>query len=140
MSASTQRQILFFTLIGACAALIHLVMLVVLVRQWHIEPFWANPMAFLCAFGVSFYGHLSWTFRHDRAHGDWFSSLWRWLLSSVSGFVLNQILFAQGLRWLGPDRYIGVWFVVTALVTLFSFVLAKFWAFGRRQSSQKKLL
>lgn len=138
MSASTQRQVLFFALIGVCAALTHLIVLILLVKQFHFQPLWANPIAFLCAFCVSFYGHMSWTFRTQRSDTRWLSSLWRWLLSSVGGFFLNQFLFVLGLKWLGSDRYVYIWFAVTAFVTLISFVLAKFWAFSSPDRTRLK--
>lgn len=136
MNRTTRTQALFFAIVGACAALTHFAVLVLLVQWGGIVPFWANPLAFVCAFGVSFYGHLSWTFRTHTAQGHWLQSLWRWLLSSIGGFLLNQSLFAVGLSVFGQDNYRYIWFVVTLLVTLMTFALAKFWAFRHPHSSQ----
>ena len=136
MSETTRKQALFFAVVGACAALTHFTVLVLLVQWGGIAPFWANPLAFVCAFCVSFYGHLSWTFRAHTAQGHWLPSLWRWLLSSIGGFLLNQSLFAAGLSIFGQDNYRTIWFVVTLLVTLMTFALAKFWAFRHPHSPQ----
>ena len=136
MSQTTRKQALFFAIVGACAALTHFAVLVLLVQWGGMVPFWANPLAFVCAFCVSFYGHLSWTFRAHTVQGHWLPSLWRWLLSSIGGFLLNQSLFAAGLSVFGHDHYRSIWFVVTLLVTLMTFALAKFWAFRRPHSPQ----
>ena len=42
----------------------------------------------------------------------------------------NHALFLAGLRLLGPAAYQAAWLTATALVTLATFALGKFWAFS----------
>ncbi|UJF24434.1 GtrA family protein [Suttonella sp. R2A3] len=121
------QQISWFAVVGVSAALTHVLCLWGLVDGLSWPPVWANIGAFCVAFLVSFFGHFLLTFRGMDTR--WWASLIRWLLAAVSGFVLNQLLFILGLHLFGEAAYLWVWFVATAIVTLLSFVLAKFWAF-----------
>ena len=135
---ATARQAGCFALVGAAAAATHFAALVLLVRAG-LAPQWGNVGAFAVAFAVSFAGHYRFTFAQTRtgaaagvdtgARGRWLASLWRWLASSLCGFALNHALFLAGLRLLGPAAYQAAWLAATALVTLATFALGKFWAF-----------
>lgn len=61
-SAAASRQALWFLVVGALAAGVHFVVLVVIVSTTTTTPVWANVMAFLVAFVVSFLGHYHLTF------------------------------------------------------------------------------
>ena len=61
-SAAASRQALWFLIVGALAAGVHFVVLVVIVSTTTTTPVWANVMAFLVAFVVSFLGHYHLTF------------------------------------------------------------------------------
>ncbi len=126
-----KRQTFWFLVVGATAALVHFLLLVVCVQLVHITPIWANVIAFLFAFVVSFAGHFHLTFSSkDRSvKNDWLTSLPKWFASSVGGFLLNQGLFVLGIHWLGDSWYALIWFVVTAIVTVITFALGKLWAF-----------
>ncbi|WP_066569398.1 GtrA family protein [Snodgrassella sp. CFCC 13594] len=123
-------QAAWFLLVGAAAAGVHFVGLLFWVQVVHVAPAWANVWAFLLAFWVSFSGHYWLTFRQQMQTASWLASLWRWFLSSTSGFALNQLLFVGGLWLFGHSYYVWIWLLVTLLVTILTFVLGKFWAFG----------
>lgn len=125
-------QAAWFVLVGAVAAGVHFLALLFWVQVMLVTPAWANVWAFLLAFCASFGGHYRLTFRQQRS-ASWWPSLWRWFVSSVSGFALNQLLFVVGLHMWGQGFYVWIWLLVTLLVTLLTFVLGKFWAFGRRE-------
>lgn len=135
VAPAAARQIAWFALVGLVAATVHFAALLLLVRAGGLPPVWANVGAFALAFAVSFGGHYHLTFRHVRGRG-WLDSLWRWLASSLGGIACNQALFVLGLRHFGQAAYPAIWLVVTALVTLLTFVLARWWAFGRRTQGQ----
>lgn len=133
-----------FLFIGGCAALTHFLLLICFVQVMSITPAWANVLAFLGTFFVSFLGHYYITFETSKNHqnqGDsqhehssqrkkqFFTSMYRWLSSSVFGFLLNQGLFLLGLHLLGHQLYILTWLIATILVTLITFFLGKLWAF-----------
>lgn len=128
------KQGLWFSLIGAAAAATHFISLLLLVQNLKLTPQLANPIAFLIAFIISFVGHFQFTFRH-HLH-KWQHALWRWFFSSVFAFILNQILFINALKWLGDQTYWWVWFMVTILVTIISFLLGKFWAFRIKDANE----
>jgi putative flippase GtrA len=121
------RQGLWFCLIGVAAATTHFLSLILLVHYFKLMPQLANPIAFLIAFIISFLGHFHFTFRYSSR--KWQQALWRWFISSISAFLLNQILFILSLKWLGDQAYWWLWFMVTILVTIITFILGKFWAF-----------
>ncbi|MBI0129465.1 MULTISPECIES: GtrA family protein [Snodgrassella] len=131
---SVSAQGIWFTLVGGAAAAMHFLCLVVLVRYAHFLPVLANPLAFLCAFVISFSGHYYLTFSLTRH--TWFQALWRWLFSSITGFMINQILFMAGIHWFGNQAYWWVWFIVTLIVTVLSFILGKFWAFNEKAHNE----
>lgn len=126
---SKHRESLFFVAVGAVSALVHVSALYIWVHFYDIAPVYANVFAFLCAFLVSFCGHYLFTFVSGN------KKLWRclvkWFLSSCSAFLLNQLLYMLGLFLLGNRYYLLLWFVVTIIVTVFSFIIAKYWAFVR---------
>lgn len=129
--AQTRLQLLKFIIMGSLAALVHFCVLFIAVRFFDIAPSWANVWAFLTAFVVSFLGHLNVTFKTNNApsQGAVGKRLPKWFATSVAGFVINQALFVFGISWLGDRYYLLVWFIVTAIVTVSSFLLGKLWAF-----------
>lgn len=148
-TTSTSQQALWFLIVGASAALVHFLVLVSIVSFSGITPTWANVIAFLLAFIVSFFGHFYLTFRqpvptydHDdqkeqnaKQNTHVFSwrhslpTLMKWFASSAVGFAANQSLFVLGLSWFGEHYYIPIWIVVTGIITVMTFSLGKLWAF-----------
>ena len=139
---ATSIQAIWFLAVGASAALVHFLVLVSIVKLTTITPVWANVCAFLVAFVVSFLGHFHLTFKssvnengnnqpsHANKNSDRpLSALGKWFGSSALGFMANQGLFVLGLRSFGEQYYILIWLIVTAIITVMTFALGKFWAF-----------
>ena len=144
---SSSKQALWFLIVGACAALVHFLILVSIVNVTATRPALANIFAFLVAFIVSFIGHFYLTFSHSipdtivgNPHQDNISAsygaktntlqtLLKWFASSAAGFALNQGLFVLGLNWLGERYYMLIWLVVTVIITVMTFALGTLWAF-----------
>ncbi|MDF7675920.1 GtrA family protein [Neisseriaceae bacterium ESL0693] len=126
-------ETLWFVVVGALAAGTHLTCLFIAVRFMHILPKYANILAFMLAFLVSFAGHYRLTFQATTQ--IWHQALWRWLCSAIIGFCLNQLLFLWGLHLFGQQQYLWTWLVVTLLVTLLTFLMGKFWAFHGKDSA-----
>ncbi len=130
MSAmNSKKQAFWFLIVGSLAGLVHFVSLVICVELFVIQPIWANVIAFLIAFIVSFFGHFQLTFHQQTDKRAWQHHLQKWFISSVMGFLLNQGLFLLGLKLLGNAWYGVIWFIVTAMVTVMTFILGKLWAF-----------
>lgn len=128
-SISLKKQGLFFLIVGGLTALVHFLALVFFVQVLQIHPNIANFFAFLIAFVFGFTGHLNLTFKSNEQKIEWKIKLSKWFVSSVFGFMLNQAVFASGIHIFGEYYYVPIWIVATFLVTIFTFLLAKFWAF-----------
>ena len=64
------------------------------------------------------------------------SILWRWLFTSILVFLLNQLLFLLGSKLFGIEAHGVIWFVVTIIVTILTFILAKFWAIRSKKKNE----
>lgn len=129
------KQGLLFLIVGSLTALVHFLSLIMLVQIFHHEPVFANVLAFLIAFIFGFIGHLKFTFHAVKPQVSWKVSLTKWFVSSLFGFALNQSIFTAGIIFLGQQYYMLIWLIATGLVTICTFVLAKFWAFKGKYSS-----
>jgi len=115
-----------FIVVGSLAAATHMLAALIIVESGLASPAWANVGAFACAFLVSFIGHRRYTFQHA---GKTSESLGKWLIVSISGFALNQILYVSALHLFPQIFYLALLFAVTAMVAIFSYLLGKYWAF-----------
>ncbi len=131
ISQPASKQALWFLLVGGCAAGVHFLVLLGVVSLTTITPIWANAIAFLVAFIVSFSGHFYLTFNQAGLNkkNAMLPILAKWFASSAIGFAANQSLFVLGINWLGERYYLLVWFVITGIITVMTFVLGKLWAF-----------
>lgn len=120
--------LVYFILVGSCAAAVHLLVVYALVSLSGMPALWANPLGFLTAFAVSFFGHARWTFPIDPAqHGR---AVRRFFVLAATGFALNQAAFYWGLGWVGSQAYLPLLVAVMVLVAGATFVLGKLWAFA----------
>ena len=120
----TARSGAWFLAVGAGAALLHLAVFTVLLGR--VAPEWANVLAFCCAFIVSFIGHRSLSFSDTQTSRK--RSLWRFLITALAGFALNELLLIAGIRWLDlppVPALIGAQIAAAGQ----TFLLARFWAF-----------
>ncbi len=130
-----QKQGLFFLIVGSLTALVHFLSLIFFVQVFGVHPNFANFFAFLIAFVFGFTGHFNFTFNSNGQKSEWKSKLAKWFVSSVFGFALNQTIFATGIYIFGEPYYILIWIIATFLVTVCTFLLAKFWAFKGKDHS-----
>ena len=120
----TARSGAWFLAVGAGAALLHLAVFTALLGR--IPPEWANVLAFCCAFVVSFMGHRSLSFSHTQTSRK--QSLWRFLITALAGFALNELLLIAGIRWLGLPPVLAL-IVAQIAAAGQTFLLARLWAF-----------
>ena len=123
-------QWLLFGMVGAAAALTHLLVVALLVQGTGMSPPVANVLGFLVAFVVSYQGHVRLTFGQAQARG--WGTVARFFAVACLGFAGNAVLYAAALRWL-PLHYLWSLALVLVTVAAGTFVLSKFWAF-RAQS------
>jgi putative flippase GtrA len=116
-----------FAVVGAAATLVHLIVALTASGLWGFPPLTANIVGYLAAVSVSYLGNAVLTFRRPTRDA---AQLLRFVVVSVAGLALNQAtvyLLVERAGWpfhlaLGP---------VIVLVPSLSFLLSKFWAFGR---------
>ena len=119
-----------FIVIGCAAAAVHLAVVRLLVGAQLLAPLTANVVGWLVAFGVSFVGHLRWTFAQQRAPLR--HALPRFFALSALGFAVNELAYVVALRFI-PWRYDVLLAGVLAGVAVGTFVLSKLWAFRSRK-------
>lgn len=124
-------QPLQFIFVGVLAAVVHLMTLMVLVRMLSIAPLLANIPSFFLAFGVSYNGHARLTFEGQNTQGV--TAAGRYFLVAILSFLLNEILYAWVLYFLGWS-YVPALLLVLLLVAVITFMLSKYWAFAQRHS------
>jgi len=121
------RQLAIFGIVGVAAFLTHFAIVIAIVPLG-LVPLTANVIGFLCAFGVSYYGHSTWTF---PANGDRkrLRALHRFFRVAVGAFLANETLFWMLLQWTDLPYQLALIIVLT-LVAAGTLVLSKYWAFA----------
>ena len=125
------NQIVIYVAVGSTAALTHLSVVALIVELLRLHPLAANVIGFCIAFFVSFAGHARWTFPISPKR--FAAARKRFLIVAVSGFVLNQIAYAELLRMVGDRYYLPTLAAVILGVAVGTFVLSKLWAFAQPQ-------
>ena len=122
-----QHQAIRFIIIGATAASVHFITVVLISELSGMLPLIANIFGFLIAFCVSYCGQQFWTFNHSKpSHG----ALIKFFLTAVFSFILNEGLFALLLK-LTSINYILSLFIVLLTVPPLTFIMSKYWAFKK---------
>jgi putative flippase GtrA len=117
---------LAFVAVGSTAALVHLMVFGLL--KGHALPEAANLLAFLVAFSVSFAGHRLLSFRDSQT--SVVQSLKRFALTSLAGFISNQLLFVVFFRVMQWTDWAAL-LAALGLAAVQTFVLSRWWAFKR---------
>lgn len=118
-----------FVVVGTLAAMVNLLLVAILVKAFSWRPLWANVIAFLLAYQVSFLGHYHWTFKQDHASKK--LSPWsKFFVVACFSFILNEGLYAILLHYFHIEYMLAL-FLVLIIVPPVTFVLGKFWAFRR---------
>lgn len=120
-----RTQLFRFGCVGCLAALVNMCLLYYLVTYYFIPPLWANAVAFVVAFQVSFWGHRYWSFSSSQQVG---LSLVKFLLVAVISFLANESLYAFFLYHLHFHYLISL-ICVLCVVPPLTFLFSKIWAF-----------
>jgi putative flippase GtrA len=124
-------RLMRFGLIGAAAAAMHYWAVIVLVELAGATPLRANAGAFAIAFWCSYFGHRHWTFadRQRRCGGsNAAASFFRFLVTALLGFLLNQWLYYLLLTYLLLPYFISL-AIVMVVVAASTYLLSRLWAF-----------
>lgn len=120
-----------FGTVGAVATATHgLVAFVGL--QIMLSPYLANLAGFAAAFGVGFFGHLLFSFRHRAVR--WRTALVRYAVLSGASFLIATGLLDQMVRHLVLPSWLAVGGAVASMAAI-NFILSTLWAFADRCGS-----
>ncbi|MDE2421207.1 MAG: GtrA family protein [Gammaproteobacteria bacterium] len=126
----TIGQLMRFGIIGVLAALTHYAIAITLTHRGML-PAWANLIAFVTAFWVSYFGHRYFSFdAGDVSHQQ---TLPRFILVAVLGFILNESLLLLMLHFTSITIALGLPFIII-LTAIFTFILSRQFAFDTSNS------
>jgi putative flippase GtrA len=91
LTSKLLKQIIRFGIVGTSAALVNFSIVVLLVESGTLQPLYANMVAFVFAFQVSYFGHRFWTFHETIT--DHRVAMPKLLLISGTNFFANEGLF-----------------------------------------------
>lgn len=124
-SLKITHRLMYFVIIGASSALIHLLTVLCLVTFLQLRPLIANIFAFLLAFNVSYIGHKYLTF--SKLDDEKRLSLPHFFLVASSAGVINEFLYFLILHY-STLNYVIALILVLGTVSIYSFLVSKFWA------------
>jgi putative flippase GtrA len=120
---------LWFFGVAAAAGLTHLSVFFLIEHFLPaVLPEIANFLAFCVAFSVSFMGHRNLSFSDTTSSVE--QSLRRFVITSVAGFVCNEIVFSLAIRLLGWPNWLAL-FAGFAVAGGQTYLLSRYWAFHR---------
>lgn len=119
-------QLFRFGIVGVSAGAVHFSVVVFFVEMSLLKPLFANIIAFMIAFQVSYSGHRYWTFRGTVTdHRVAFPKLF---LVSTLTFFANESLFYVFMSYFQLPYQVALLIVLTIL-PITTFALSKFWVF-----------
>ncbi len=131
--AETFGQLMRFGVIGVLAAITHYCIAIFLTSN-DIAAGWANLVAFVIAFWVSYFGHRYFSFDvGDVSHQQ---TLPRFILVAVFGFILNESLLLLMLHFTKISIELGLPFIII-VTAVFTFILSRQFAFDTSGTRSK---
>lgn len=126
-------QVAWFVMVGCAAAATHWAVVVITVSGLNLAPLLANVVGWLIAFAVSFGGHYTLTFRHQKAPLG--RALRRFFMVSALGFAINEAAYAWLLH-ATRLRYDILLALILIAIAVMTFILGRLWAFRQGNSLQ----
>lgn len=124
------QQVLKFGVVGTCAAIVHMSIVITGVTYGGYPPLVVNIFAFFTSFTISFNGHRRWTFSDVDTHT--MTALPRFFFVGSTSFIINESLFYILLHFLHLYYSLAL-VIVLATVPPFNFIFSKAWAFKPHQ-------
>ena len=114
-----------FGVVGLCATLVYVAVAGPANEVFGILPVLASLLGVAASTGVSYFGHLFFSFRVESNHRDF---LWRFLLIAALGFSLSAGMtwFIANAMQLSPRLAIAT---VTALIPIVNYLCNRYWVF-----------
>ena len=121
------KQVIVFGIIGVIATLVHYSVALSATELGNIVVYIANLMGYLCAVGVSYFGHGLITFRNRLTH----SNFQKFAFVSVLAFLLSEVLLVILEESLQFSHRLSLGIIVVSIPIL-SFFANKFWVFTHK--------
>lgn len=118
-------SILRYGVVGGFATFVHLGTALAAEGALH-KPFVSNLIGFLVAFGVSFAGHASWTFKLRRARRQ---AALKFFVVSFAGFMFSTTVLASVQLTRAASPAVALTISVLVIPT-FNYLASRFWAFA----------
>jgi putative flippase GtrA len=127
------RRVAWFVAVGGAAAAVHLGMVMALVAVGKWPPLIANVAGWAVAFCVSFSGHWHLTFPQSGA--PLVRAAKRFFFLSLTGFAINEAMYAFALQVFGERWYAVALFFVLLAVAVITYLLSSRWAFRGKEAA-----
>lgn len=114
-----------FGLVGVAAMFCHGVSLWAWVEIVGLGPVLSNTLAFLTAFGLSYFGHYYWTFKSEARHRE---SMGKFFTVAVTGFALNLLIMYLTTAVYGLNYWWGFMLIVLSIPAM-TYVVSRSWVF-----------
>lgn len=124
-SLNLSHRLIYYVGIGGIAALVHLAIVYLLVSYVHFPALLANIFAFFTAFNVSYFGHKYLTF--SQLQDQKTLKLAHFFMVASSAGAINEGLYFLVLRFTALNYMLAL-FLVLSLVSIYSFILSRYWA------------
>ena len=119
------RQFIRYLLVGGLGTVAHLLILSICVEWLGQSATFGSVLGFIAALCASYALNHRWVFESHHAH---LSSMWRYLLISLIGLMLNtgmMVLLVHYLQW----WYFKAQLSIIWVVPICNFLLNRFWTF-----------
>jgi putative flippase GtrA len=120
------HQLTPFALVGIISTAVYVILITTLVSYFGQNPLFANIIAYIVTFQVSYIGHKYFTFA-SLTNSNKQLRLPHFLVISIAGGLLNEGLYYLMIHYT-PFHYLFSLIVVIGLVAIFTFLTAKYWA------------
>jgi putative flippase GtrA len=114
-----------FGITGVIATLAYAVVTIILVERWGVRPIPAAIVGYLAASGISYFGHLYFSFSVEPNHRTY---LWRFLIVSALSFTLNIIITWIVTALFACSARVSV-IIVSILIPATNYLCNRFWVF-----------
>lgn len=121
------KQIMRFGIVGGSAAFVNFSIVILLVESGVLQqPLYANMIAFVFAFQVSYFGHRYWTFNGTVTEHR--VAMPRLFVISGTNFIANEGLFYFFLNTFQLPYPLAL-LLVLAILPVVTFTFSKLWVF-----------
>jgi putative flippase GtrA len=114
-----------YGIVGLVGTFIHFAVLILLVELFSFQPVLSSALGFIIVVVASYYLNKKWTFKSNERT---FPEFMRYLITSVSGLIMNIAIMYLAIDIIGLDYFIGQ-LLVTIVIPITNYFLNHYWTF-----------